>query len=192
MRDAGVFRESPPTLGEAILAAKRRTMTRIDDEEHPVGLNRMLLDGVAAMMSPNKELLDAERREHLHIFNLLGDPMLALVHPQTAELQAEREASAGERIRNSGRSAIAGRGVLELVCRRDCNKQEPPTRERFDPTDKALAEYQRCMSNRSIAALHGGVWSCQRESLQRKLRFRLRRAGRAICDWWWLARRRKQ
>jgi hypothetical protein len=31
---------------------------------------------------------------------------------------------------------------LELVCRRDCHKHAPPVRERFDPTDKALAGFQ--------------------------------------------------
>jgi len=136
------FEHRPATLGEAILAAKRRTMGRIDDAEHPVGLNRMLLDSIAALMSPNKEQLEAERREHLHIFNLLGDPMLRLTYPQAVELEASQEAQPGERIRISGRTALAGRATLELVCRRDCNKQEPPARERFDPTDKALAAYQ--------------------------------------------------
>src|SRR5205814_4772776 len=75
------FHRRPPTLGDAILAAKRRTMTPIDDTENPVGTSRILLDGAAAMISPNKDQLEDERREHLHIFNLLGDPMLRLVHP---------------------------------------------------------------------------------------------------------------
>jgi hypothetical protein len=136
------FQDHPPTLGEAILAAKRKSMARIDDPENPVGLNRMLLDSVAALMSPSKEALEAERREHLHIFNLLGDPMLKLAYPQNISLELPREALPGETVRISGRSEVAGRGVLEMVCRRDCNKHEPPLRERFDPTDKALANYQ--------------------------------------------------
>src|SRR5262249_48901553 len=41
-----------------------------------------------------------------------------------------------------GRSAVAGRGTLELVCRRDGSTKPAPIRERFDPRDKALAEYQ--------------------------------------------------
>jgi hypothetical protein len=136
------FQEHRPTLGETILSAKRQTMARIDDPDHPVGLNRILLDGVAAMMSPNKRELEAERREHLHIFNLLGDPMLTLVHPQDVDLNVATEARPGERIRITGRSPVAGKGVLELVCRRDCQKGDLPIRERYDPTDKALAAYQ--------------------------------------------------
>jgi hypothetical protein len=37
---------------------------------------------------------------------------------------------------------VKGRGILELVCRRDVAKHAPPIRERFDPRDKALEEYQ--------------------------------------------------
>jgi len=136
------FQRQAPTLGDAILAAKRRSMLRIDDQDNPVGTNRILLDGIAAMMSPNKDQLEQERREHLHIFNLLGDPMLRLVYPQEVELVAEREAQAGQKLRVSGKSSVKGRGVLELVCRRDVAKHAPPIRERFDPRDKALEEYQ--------------------------------------------------
>src|SRR4051794_27489311 len=103
------FERRPATLGDAIFAAKRKTMTPIDDVEHPVGLNRMLLDGLAAFMSSSKDDLEAERREHLHIFNLLGDPMLKLDYPAGVELECARDASPGERVRISGRSSIAGR-----------------------------------------------------------------------------------
>jgi hypothetical protein len=136
------FQNRPPTLGEAIVAAKRRMMAPIDDKENPVGLNRILLDGIATMMSPNKDQLEAERREHLYLFNLLGDPMLRLVHPDEVQLAAPREAVAGGKLRLEGRTGLAGQAVLELVCRRDCHKHEPPLRERFDPTDKALAAFQ--------------------------------------------------
>lgn len=136
------FQRRPATLGETIVAAKRRMMQRIDDPENPVGLNRILLDGLAALMSPNKDELEAERREHLHIFNLLGDPMLRLMHPQVIALNSATEAYPGNRVRVEGRCDISGRGVLELICRRDCQKHQPPNRERFDPTDKALAAYQ--------------------------------------------------
>src|SRR4051794_18391454 len=136
------FQGQWPTLGETILAAKRKTMAPIDDPDNPVGLNRMLLDGVAAMISPNKTELDAERREHLHIFHLLGDPMLTLAHPQEVELTTLTEANAGQRIRVVGKSPLAGKGILELVCRRDSQKAEVAVRDRYDPTDKALAAYQ--------------------------------------------------
>ncbi len=133
------FKTRPPTLGEVILTAKRKTMAKIDEKDALANLNRVLLDGVAAMISPSREMLDAERREHLHLFQLIGDPMLRLTYPAEVALSAPRDVEPGTKLRLSGRTALAGRGVLELVCRRDCHKVAPPVRERFDPTDKGLA-----------------------------------------------------
>ena len=136
------FRHEHEALGDAILAAKRRMMRPIDDLENPAGLNRVLLEGAATMMSPNKDQLEAERREHLHLFNLLGDPMLRLTYPQQVVLATPRSVAAGQRVRVEGRSGVAGKAVLELVCRSDCHKYPPPIRDRYDPTDKALAAFQ--------------------------------------------------
>src|SRR5262249_9959915 len=124
---------------------------------------RIILDGLATLLSPHVEQLEEERREHLHIFNLLGDPMLRLNYPQLVKLDVPREARAGETLRISGHCAIGGRGVLELVCRRDHSKHEPPIGDRFDPTDKALAEFQpvyeqsldRCWARWSIELPEG-------------------------------------
>jgi hypothetical protein len=133
------FHRRPETLGDAILAAKR-TMMAPPDEKNPLGnINRLLLDGVAAAISPSREMLEEERREHLHLFTLIGDPMLRLAYPEHVQLTAPREAQPGQTLRIEGRTALAGQGVLELVCRTGTFKQSPPVRERFDPTDKALA-----------------------------------------------------
>ena len=133
------FQNRPATLGEAILAAKRRTMQPLDESNPLKDANRLLLDGVASIMSPSRDLLTEERREHLHLFNLLGDPMLRLAHPTDIQLKAPREATPGQKLQIAGTSPLVGRGVLELVCRRDMFKSAPPQRERFDPTDKGLA-----------------------------------------------------
>jgi hypothetical protein len=136
------FQNRPATLGEAILAAKRRMMQPPDESDPLKDANRLLLDGIASIMSPSRELLVEERREHLHIFNLLGDPMLRLTHPDEIKLDAPREAVPGEKLQIAGTSPLVGSGVLELVCRRDMFKTAPPARERFDPTDKGLAALQ--------------------------------------------------
>ena len=133
------FKTRPPTLGEIILAAKRKTMAKIDEKDALANLNRLLLDGVAAMISPSREMLEAERREHLHLFQLIGDPMLRLTYPAELTLSGPADAQPGAKLRLTGRTAVAGQGVLELVCRRDHHKVPPPTRDRFDPTDKGLA-----------------------------------------------------
>jgi len=114
-------------------------MQPLDDTDPLKDANRLLLDGIASIMSPSRELLAEERREHLHLFNLLGDPMLKLSHPAEIPLEAPREAAPGQKLQIAGTSPLVGRGVLELVCRRDMFKTTPPLRERFDPTDKGLA-----------------------------------------------------
>lgn len=136
------FRQEHQTLGQVILAAKRRTMAPIDNPDQPAGLNRVLLEGAALMMSPNKNQLEAERREHLHLFNLLGDPMLKLAYPEQLALLAPRDAEPGQRVKVEGHCNVAGQAILELVCRRDSHKHQPPLRERYDPSDKALAALQ--------------------------------------------------
>jgi hypothetical protein len=117
-------------------------MEVVDESNAREHLNRVILDGVASIISPSRELLEEERREHLYLFNLIGDPMLRLTYPQEIALQTLSSAEPGETVRVNGRTKLAGQGILELVCRRDCFKEQPPVRERFDPTDKGLAAFQ--------------------------------------------------
>jgi hypothetical protein len=133
------FGNRPATLGEAILAAKRRMMAVVDEQDPAVDRNRLLLDGIASIVSPSRELLEEERREHLYLFNLLGDPMLKLAHPEEIKLEVQSDATPGQTLHIAGTTGLVGKGVLELVCRRDMFKTAPPARERFDPTDKGLA-----------------------------------------------------
>jgi hypothetical protein len=135
------FKNRPETLGDAIVAAKRKMMAP-PDESDPLGnINRLLLDGVASVISPSRDLLEEERREHLHLFNLIGDPMLRLTYPDEVRLTVPGEVQPGERLRITGHTAVAGTGILELVCRRDTFKSQPPLRERFDPSDRALEAF---------------------------------------------------
>jgi hypothetical protein len=133
------FRNRPATLGEAIMSAKRRMMAPLEEKDALKNLNRLLLDGVASIVSPSREMLEEERREHLYLFNLIGDPMLRLAHPKHVALTAPAEAQPGQKLRIAGHTAVGGQAILELVCRRDCAKHPQPVRERFDPTDRGLA-----------------------------------------------------
>jgi hypothetical protein len=135
------FREQPPTLGQTIVRAKRQMLLPLDDPQGAVSLSRAMLDGVAGLISPQPAELSQERREHVYLFNLLGDPMLRMVHPQAVELTCPPRAEAGQRLRLKGQSDLAGDAVLELVCRRDCHKVPLPPRQRFDPSDRALEAF---------------------------------------------------
>src|SRR4030095_3748247 len=50
------FKSKPPTLGDTILSAKRRMMAPLDDKDPLGNVNRFLLDGVAAVISPSPDM----------------------------------------------------------------------------------------------------------------------------------------
>lgn len=142
------FRERRSTLGEIVWHAKRRLAQNpegsLDDvPRDSVAANRLLLDALARTLSPSAELLEDERREHLALFNLLGDPLLRLPQPETVRLELADEALAGQRLELTGHAPWAGHGILELVCRHDCLRGNPPPRANFEPSHEALAEYDQ-------------------------------------------------
>ena len=128
---AECFAEQPETLGQAILRAKRRML-----EAQPSGF-RAGLDAAAAVLSPTRNQLEAERAEHLELFNLLGDPLLRVAYPREIEVEVARSAVAGRSIHVSLSTPLAGRGVVELAVRRDRLTFRPPVRRQFDPQQMA-------------------------------------------------------
>ena len=156
------FKQRSATLGEAILLAKQQ-MVASPDKERFGDSNRALLDAIAQAISPAPELLDQERREHLLLFNLLGDPLLRLEYPRTIEIAAAEIVRAGERLAVTVESDISGKGTIELVCRRDRTRRPPPWRTNFVATHEALSEYSqvyaeandRCWAEQSFACQSG-------------------------------------
>ena len=91
-----------------------------------------MLDLLAKAMSPDPQLLHDERQEHLLLFNLLGDPLLRLKYPHGVQLDVVDKAVAGTHLEIRGNSPVGGRCRVELVCRRDRLRDEPPARQRYD------------------------------------------------------------
>jgi Peptidase family C25 len=139
------FRFHAATVGEAMLEAKRRM---VGAGQTPWDSHRLLMDAVAKAASPQGSDLAAERLEHLHLFNLIGDPLLALHFPREMELTAERSATAGDKLEVSGRSPCEGHCTIELVADHDAADAAQP-RQKFESTDEALRDYQRryCQMN---------------------------------------------
>lgn len=129
------FAHDHATLGGLLLYAKREAAGGPDGEG-----TRQLLDALAAAISPNKDQLDAERREHLNMYNLLGDPLLALHKPRPVKVAVEKTATAGEQLEVAGVTPIAGRVTIELVCRRDKLTFAAPSRRNFELTDETLGQ----------------------------------------------------
>ncbi|MHB8864346.1 MAG: C25 family cysteine peptidase [Pirellulaceae bacterium] len=154
----GYFRGRYTTLGDVILYAKRQM---IDD--NPQGADRKLLDLLAKAMSPDPQLLQTERQEHLLLFNLFGDPLLKLQYPQTVQVEVPAKATAGTRLEVKGYTPVAGLCRVLLVCRRDRMREEPPARQRYDRSPAAQMAFNstyakandRCWSQREIAVERG-------------------------------------
>jgi peptidase C25-like protein len=136
------FENRPATLGEVIKNAKRRMALPPDEKRGLKNANRLLLDSVASVLSPARDMLAEERREHLHLFNLIGDPLLTLSYPQQVKVETASQAAPGNALQVKVESPVGGRMLLELVCRRDVPKVALPARDRFDPSSAALAHLQ--------------------------------------------------
>jgi hypothetical protein len=134
-----VFHDHDGTIGEAILHAKRRSV----GVESGGMSNRWLLDTLAATVSPPGSDLAAERREHVHLFNLLGDPLLKLRYPQELTLEAPATVCPGSRMTVSVHSAVSGAGVIEIVADRRYAHSQTAARQSFDSNPDALAAYQQ-------------------------------------------------
>ncbi|MEX2356726.1 MAG: hypothetical protein WEE51_00260, partial [Pirellulaceae bacterium] len=81
------------------------------------------------------------RREHVALFNLLGDPLLRLSHPQNATLEVAETANAGSELIVRGSLPMSGNVRLELVCRRDGYTQKPPIRREFSADHDHLSGF---------------------------------------------------
>jgi hypothetical protein len=130
------FQQRRTTLGEMLLHAKRNTILRprTDPESQT-------LDTLAATINAGSDLLE-ERREHLHLFNLLGDPLLRLPHPREITLAAPGTIAPGGEVTLQGTSELNGVCTIELVVPRDRLTFRPAIRREFEPTHTALSAYQ--------------------------------------------------
>lgn len=126
------------TVGEMLLYAKRGMVLGGRDDPRS-----QQLDSLAGLLSPSAAELAAERLEHVHLFNLLGDPLLSLSHPRAVEVRVAGAAHPGDRLLVSGSSEIDGVAAVELVVRRDRLTFKPEARDDYWPSPEIDEEYQR-------------------------------------------------
>jgi hypothetical protein len=101
-----------------------------------------MLDAMAKTLSPKQTDLAEERREHVLLFNLLGDPLLRLPQPLGAELIVEGRTEPGAELSISGTSPIDGTAEIELVVRRGRLTFQPPARREYQPTAAVQSQFQ--------------------------------------------------
>ena len=104
---------------------------------------RQMIDSMGKSLSPLPDQLEAEKREHLHLVNLLGDPLLRVQRPGKVDLRCENEIVSGQPLKIKGVNETAGQMTIELVYRRDRFRTRPKRRRTFDAADEKLSDYQR-------------------------------------------------
>jgi hypothetical protein len=145
------FRQHCPTIGEALLLAKRKMVKEPATDREL----RVILDTLAMAVSPAGEKLQQERLEHVWMMNLLGDPLLRMRYGQPIEMPSG-EVHAGKTLVIRTVSPLAGRCTVELVNPLGTLPFTPPTRKSFPATAEELAAlqsvYQRANDGRLAAA----------------------------------------
>ncbi|WP_197169558.1 C25 family cysteine peptidase [Novipirellula galeiformis] len=107
----GVYHKKETRLGDAWLSTLvEMQRDAVTDRSTP----RMMVDSLAAMISPAGTNLVEERREHTRLYNLLGDPTLRLHPPQTIDLKVAPGYHAGETITIESTSSIDGEITMTL------------------------------------------------------------------------------
>ncbi|MEX0936249.1 MAG: C25 family cysteine peptidase [Pirellulales bacterium] len=141
------FTRQCTTLGEMLHQAKRATLTG----ERSRGA-RAALDVTAALLSPPPAELEQQRREHVHLMQLIGDPLLQLSHPKRLELEAEAMVAAGAELYVEGTAEVSGRCTIELVGPPLSGMLDVNLEAKRSEADGTLARYLRA-NDPSLAAV---------------------------------------
>jgi hypothetical protein len=75
------FQDRPATVGDVLRLAQRRVLSPTGTDQSNKDQLRATLDGMAQILSPPPVDLAAERREHVLMYQLIGDPLLRLHRP---------------------------------------------------------------------------------------------------------------
>ncbi|WP_164102450.1 C25 family cysteine peptidase [Candidatus Laterigemmans baculatus] len=108
-----VYHERLERLGDAWLYAQRELASEAAEVEG-LAERRRLLDLLAGMLSPSADALSPERREHVHLYNLLGDPALRLRHPGELSVSAPRGIAPGETLTVRGVAPHRGKLTVSI------------------------------------------------------------------------------
>ena len=131
------FEHKTATLGEILLNAKREMMKPAApepaDKVASIKDQSQLLSALASALSPEGYDLAAERKEHVWMMNLIGDPLLRLNYPSEVALLELAQAKPGEKVMVRGTSPAAGKMLVELAYRRDQLKPNLKQLDAFSP-----------------------------------------------------------
>lgn len=131
----GCFRDRIATLGEIVLQAKRRIWINDGDADLAAPETavekgfagrvdirrryRKIITEMALALNPGEQDLLAERREHVRLMNLLGDPLLKIPYPQAIDIEVRDSLEPGSTVEIRGTCPVGGNLVVELALVRD-------------------------------------------------------------------------
>jgi hypothetical protein len=112
---SALFADRVATAGELLVAMKRRLL-----EPRPGDAERKQIETLAAtFFEPDASRRAADRREHVALYNLLGDPCLRLARPADLPISAPGTVVPGSSLVVTGTAPAPGRLVVEVARRRD-------------------------------------------------------------------------
>lgn len=135
------FERDTETVGEMLRQAKLQMLRPGGSDE--LAQVREMIVGLNFLLSPRPDLLGQELNEHVHLFHLLGDPLLRVQRP--ADLNLTLPASQlvpGGQVEVSGEAPFAGDLTWEVCVARDGLKQRPLARDRSKLTNAGMLELQ--------------------------------------------------
>ena len=134
----GYFQPHPGTLGEILVRAKHELASSAS-----TGGNRLWFDRIAGLLGHSASHRNAERHEHIQLFNLLGDPLLRLPAPESVKVTTSRIVKQGEEIQVRVESPIAGDATLELISQRGTPRKPIVDRTQLTFNDADSADLQK-------------------------------------------------
>jgi hypothetical protein len=183
------FESKTETLGEMILNAKRKIWMAEDVVSVPTLADaqpslrerqRSLIETMAKALSPEGHDLGEERKEHVRLMNLLGDPLLHIRHPQPISLECNTTANAGHLVSIAGDAPVAGKLIVELALMRDRLPDGLSGLSRFDGTEEQRQLMQQNYEKASNLVLASHEQSVEKGSFTTELRIPENCRGRCV------------
>lgn len=141
-----IFRARTPRLGDAILRAKRRLVDAPPDD-----LSRKTVEFLAARLyNPSEEVRRNERKDHLFLYNLLGDPALRIPAPEAAEIALPASAKRGGEVAVGIGAPFPGEATVELA--RPRGSAVPPRPPESTGDEAFLETYRRANATELLHA----------------------------------------
>jgi hypothetical protein len=119
-----------------------------NEGENPEGFDirkryRKIVTDMAQALNPSDHDLTLERREHVRLMNLLGDPLLKIPYPKPIVLDVPNKATSGQTIQIQGHSSVSGKLIVELALVRDRVPEGVTALRTYQATDEDHIQMER-------------------------------------------------